>query len=73
MINLEDIFSGWTNYVLGNRIASERAKPRLETCSTCAYMVKGAIFTAKCGKCGCPLIVKARARNNGCPLKKWSK
>ena len=71
MFNLEDFFQGWTGYLTGNPEAAKRAAPRLVVCANCEKLVKGSIFAAKCGKCGCPVEAKARARRNGCPLNKW--
>lgn len=54
------------------RIALERGI----ICKECEFrgrFVRSKKYGDKCLKCGCPLISKIRARENGCPAKKWTR
>jgi len=73
MIDLNAIFSGYYNWLSDDPIAKARALPRLEVCASCEHLVKGGIWKARCGKCGCPIQAKARSRIRTCPLNKWPK
>lgn len=40
-------------------------------CEFLGQFVRSKKWGAKCTKCGCPIISKVRATENGCPAKKW--
>ncbi len=54
--------------ILSKPLLNLRAKKRLNLCKVCAYF--NADLTA-CSKCGCAMNLKARLRNQHCPIGKW--
>jgi len=49
------------------RLVSELTKQgRLEICRSCEFYVG-----ARCAKCGCHLVAKAKFRSSKCPIGKW--
>jgi hypothetical protein len=48
---------------------------RLATCETCPSFLRGLEFEGvtynACGECFCPIVVKAVAIAQTCPLSKW--
>ena len=78
---IEDILSGWKNYLNKSEVTEEIAKKRAATCATCEHAKKGVLLTFVkdslkeiqghyCNDCGgCPLSAKVRTKNDVC--KKW--
>ena len=44
---------------------------RMSVCVGCEFLKDGGMLKAKCTKCGCPIIAKARSKRSKCPLQKW--
>ena len=83
-IVLRNIVDGWTNLVLPDQVNEELALKRANICAKCPFakMSSGTytiivdnrtknIRGMSCGKCGCPLSAKGRAKNDSCPEGKW--
>jgi len=43
---------------------------RMNICGTCPQMKRG-LMVSRCELCGCVLALKARMKNESCPLGKW--
>jgi len=68
MAELEEIYSGWKNYIFPNKETEELAKKRISICFSCTnYKQK----INRCNICGCFMPAKVRSINSSCPLKKW--
>ena len=76
-INYKEIFNAWKISFNPTPTQEELAKLRFEICLKCEFkkeVVKGVMWSALCGKCGCPLNKKVFSPNyNACPAKKWDK
>jgi transcription elongation factor Elf1 len=81
---LQNIVDGWTNLIFPDAVSEELALHRANICAKCpfAQMSSGTytivvdnktknIRGMSCGKCGCPLSAKVRAKNDSCPIGKW--
>ena len=78
---INDIKSGWTNFIDKSEVTEEIATKRAKICATCNYNKKGILLAfikdkleevqgRYCSKChGCPLSAKVRTKNNIC--EKW--
>lgn len=64
---LEEIYTGWKNYVFPNKQTEELAKKRIKTCLNCQKLTK----KKTCGICGCFMPAKVRNPQSSCPIKKW--
>jgi len=70
MINLANIFEGWSNVVIKDPHVEKIADLRKRICDLCYY--KGtSLGIDYCKKCGCPIIAKSRSLKEHCPYKKW--
>ena len=67
MGKLEEIISGWKNYVFKNPAMEEIAKQRVRKCLECDKLKKN--YT--CRICGCYIPAKTRSERSKCPEKKW--
>lgn len=83
MGKINDIISGWSNYISKSEVTEEIALKRAEVCSTCEHakfskalkvFVKDKLKTVEgyyCSDCeGCPLSAKIRTNKDIC--KKWN-
>jgi hypothetical protein len=74
-IDYKEIFDAWKASLKPTPKQEELAKLRLEVCLGCEFrkeVIKGLKWSAKCGKCGCPLSKKVFSPNyNACPEKLW--
>ena len=74
-INYKEIFDAWKISLNPTLKQEELAKLRLDVCLGCEFrkeVIKGLKWSAKCGKCGCPLSKKVFSPNyNACPEKLW--
>ena len=84
MSKVDDIISGWRNYLKGSNPATlALAKKRATICSECPFAKHG-IHTAilpdysiseiqgmYCDDCGCPLSTAVRSKDYKCPKDKW--
>ena len=83
---LEQIFTGWGNYVKSHFVdlspaLKEQGEKRLKICDMCDMRSGGTCSTKKQGKhkvtgkmtpgCGCRLAAKALSPGSRCPLGKW--
>lgn len=78
---IQDILSGWKNYLNKSEVSEGIAKQRATICATCEHNKKGMILTFikdslkeieghYCNDCGgCPLSAKVRTKREVC--KKW--
>jgi hypothetical protein len=66
---LEEIYSGWKNYIFPNKEVEEIAKKRIAFC----VENKCNNFTNKktCKVCGCFMPAKVRSLKSKCPLRLW--
>lgn len=81
MINVEDILSGWSNFIDKSEVTEKIAKQRAKVCSKCEHAKKSILLGFVkdklkevegyyCNDCsGCPLSAKIRTKNDIC--KKW--
>lgn len=63
---LMNIYDGWKNLVFPNPEVERMAKGRAEVCASCDENKNNI-----CGKCGCYVPAKCRAKEDKCPLNKW--
>lgn len=67
-----EIAEGWMNVIKTDSPAiKEMAKHRTDVCLGCEFIRDSTLTKIKCGKCGCPIIAKARSPRSKCPLNKW--
>lgn len=81
-MKIENIISGWTNYIIPDPLVNEEAKKRAAVCAGCPFAKEGT-FTALlrdgikdieglyCSACTCPLSAKVRSKREKCPKNKW--
>ena len=82
MINkINDILSGWSNFIDKSEVTEETAKQRAKICSECEHAKKSMLLGFikdelkevegyYCNDCGgCPLSAKVRTKNDIC--EKW--
>ena len=69
MGSILDIFEGWKNSIIINEDVEAFAIQRLKICFNCEH--RNTVMYNKCGKCGCPISKKVRARKSTCPVGKW--
>jgi hypothetical protein len=67
MSQLNEIISGWKNYIFPNKQVEELAIERMEICLGCDKLKDN----KRCGVCGCFMPAKVRSVKSTCPLKKW--
>ncbi len=83
-IILRNIVDGWTNLAFPSEVSEELALKRANICAKCPFAAMSSgtytiivdnrtkhIRGMSCGKCGCPLSAKVRAKNDSCPEGKW--
>ncbi|MHA2088257.1 MAG: hypothetical protein ACW972_08265 [Promethearchaeota archaeon] len=80
---INDIISGWSNFIDKSEVTEEIAKQRAEICSKCEHAKKSMLLGFVkdelkevegyyCSDCfGCPLSAKIRTKNDIC--EKWKK
>lgn len=68
MSKLDEIITGWKNYVFPNKEMEKLATERLLICIDCDKLKTG----NRCGLCGCFMPAKVRSAKSTCPLKKWN-
>jgi hypothetical protein len=79
-LDFKEIVDAWYSTI--NHTAEQKilADKRLEICLTCSHkeeILKGKVWSLKCGKCGCPLKAKVYTKkthlhkDGSCPLHKW--
>lgn len=66
-MNLNEIISGWKNYVFPNKEIEKIATNRMLTCLDCERLRKD----NRCNLCGCFMPAKVRSIKSKCPIKKW--
>lgn len=64
---LDEIYSGWKNYMFPNPEIEEKAKKKAAICVSCPK-IKPNKF---CSVCGCYIPAKTRSPRSKCPLNKW--
>jgi len=64
---LNEIISGWKNYVFPNKEVEKIATERMLTCLDCSKLKTN----KRCGLCGCFMPAKVRSIKSKCPLNKW--
>jgi len=69
MSKLEEIYSGWKNYIFPNPQIEKIAKERIAICvkNDCAKFRSN----NSCAICGCYMPAKVRSEKSHCPIKKW--
>jgi len=78
---LQNILTGWKNYLSKSDITEEKARIRAAICAACPNAKHGKLLAfvkdrlkeiegAYCAACGCPLSAKIRS-NDICPENKW--
>jgi hypothetical protein len=78
---LQNILTGWKNYLGKSEVTEGKAKGRAAICAVCPHAKHGKLLTfvkdrlkeiegAYCSACGCPLSAKVRS-NDICPENKW--
>lgn len=80
--SLDNILSGWSNYLDKSDVSEKLAKERAKKCSVCPHAKHGKllIFVKDdlkeiegnyCDLCKCPLSAKVRSINEKCDDKQW--
>ena len=66
---LEEIISGWKNFLFNNKKHEALAKNRMTICVECPELNK----RNRCNQCGCymPAKVRSTKKSTKCPLNKW--
>lgn len=78
---LNQILSGWKNFLNKSEVTEEVAKKRATICAACPNAKQGKLLAfikdslkevegAYCSLCSCPLSAKVRS-NDICPDSKW--
>lgn len=67
MSQLNEIITGWRNYVFPNKEVEKIAIKRMTICVGCDKLKSD----NRCGQCGCFMPAKVRSIKSTCPLKKW--
>lgn len=67
MTQLEEIISGWKNYIFPNEEIEETAKKRIKICLDCPYLRKNKV----CSLCGCYMPAKVRSTKSKCKKMYW--
>jgi hypothetical protein len=67
MNKLEEIITGWKNYVFPNKEVEELAKERIKICLNCSKLTDRNF----CSICHCYMPAKVRSYRSSCPIKKW--
>ena len=81
-MKINNILSGWSNFILKSEVTEELAKKRALVCIDCSECVKSKLTAFvnddikqikgyKCNICNCPLSAKLRTEKEKCPLNKW--
>jgi hypothetical protein len=60
------IYDGWGNLIFPSPEVEKLAKTRADICASCDDNKNNI-----CGKCGCYIPAKCRAREDKCPVNKW--
>ena len=82
MSKLNDIVSGWSNYLWESKEVNEMAKERAVDCSDCEHAIKTKLLSfvdddvkeiegMACNLCMCPLSSKLRSPESKCDAGKW--
>jgi len=66
---LDEIFTGWKNYIWENPAVEVEAKRRMAVCvsNSCQKFTRRKI----CEGCGCFMPAKVRSLKSKCPIGKW--
>jgi len=73
-IDVLAIMEGWMNVIKKDTPEiKEMATHRTSICIECEHLRRDGLRPARCGKCGCPIIAKARSKRSKCPARKWEK
>ncbi|TRW22574.1 hypothetical protein FMM05_16980 [Flavobacterium zepuense] len=78
---LQNILTGWKNYLSKSEVTEAIAKHRAAVCAACPNARQGKLLTfikdrlkevegTYCNTCKCPLSAKVRS-NDICPKNKW--
>jgi len=78
---LQEILSGWKNYLVKSEVAESVAQERAIICAACPNVRHGKLLTfindslkeiegSYCNICKCPLSAKVRSTDI-CPIQKW--
>lgn len=67
MGKLEEIVSGWKNYVFPSEFMEGKAKRRLSVCLDCPLLSDRNF----CNICHCFMPAKVRSPKSTCPKNKW--
>lgn len=81
MAKIENILSGWKNFIDKSEVIEEEATRRADICSACPHAKEGKLLAFikdslqeiqghYCSICNCPLSAKVRS-NDVCPKEKW--
>jgi len=79
---INDIISGWENFMFKSEVTEELARDRAKHCAVCPHLKKSwltafindeilEIKGRKCTLCDCPSSAKLRSINEECPIQKW--
>lgn len=82
MSKINNILSGWKNFIAKSEVTELAAVERARKCIDCNHAVKGKLLAFikdelkeiegyKCNKCQCPLSAKLRSENEQCPIGLW--
>jgi hypothetical protein len=81
-MKIENILSGWENFISKNEVTEELARERATHCAGCPNLKRGMLLAFikddlkeieghYCKICKCPLSAKLRSINEECPIQKW--
>ena len=70
MSKLEEIYTGWKNYIVGNEDIKPLAEQRAKICAMCPINVKN-FCSKELDGCGCYIPAKVCSPNSKCPKDFW--
>jgi hypothetical protein len=82
MSKINNILSGWKNFIAKSEVSEEIAVQRAVHCVSCVELKEGRLLNLikddlkeiegfYCGLCYCPLSAKLRSEKETCLINKW--
>ena len=82
MSKVDNILSGWKNFIAKSEVSEEIAVQRAVHCVSCVELKEGRLLNLikddlkeiegfYCGLCYCPLSAKLRSEKETCPKNLW--
>lgn len=67
---LNQVIEGATNLIFKNEKVEEFARKRVAVCLKCPH-IQDELGVKICGRCGCFIATKSRAKEATCPINMW--